>query len=196
VNLLGSPPGGNRLDWYGRWIAIAGVFLVVSGRLSHTDGLTLLGLAIAIFGIGLGFRASNANLQIYARQLIPGGTNQADPFAGKSDATPTESVAAPPHIYVGTVVWVGGIGKGVRLELSSWGLRIKSTWMSGLLMGKQPSWTVPWSSVRTVEVAKVSGTGSAPGAVKFSITEPSTVFLFFSRRPTELLEDARGHLAK
>ena len=194
MNLLGSPPGGNRLDWYGRWIAIAGVFLVVSGRLSHTDGLLLLGLAIAIFGIGLGFRASNANLQMYARQLIPGGINQADPFANITDGGPTE--AALPHVYVGTVVWVAGIGKGVRLELSSWGLRIKSTWMSGLLMGKQPSWTLPWSSVRTVELAKASGTGSAPSAVKFSITEPSTVFLFFSRRPTALLDDARGHLAK
>jgi len=167
---------------------------VVSGRLSHSNGLLVLGLAIALVGIGLGLRAGRSYMRIYVRELIPGGTNQVDPFAGHLNAAQPGGAAGSHHAYVGTVVWAGGIGKGVRLELSSWGLSLKSTWMSGLLMGKQPSWRLPWSSVRAVEVAKIPGTGSAPSPVKFSIAEPSTVFLFFCRTPAALLEDVLGRI--
>ena len=74
MNVLGSSPGGNRLDRYGRWIALAGVGLVVSGRLSRSAGVVVFGLAVAVVGIVLGLRAARSNLQVYVRQLIPGGT--------------------------------------------------------------------------------------------------------------------------
>jgi hypothetical protein len=194
--MLGSSPGGNRLDQYGRWIALAGVVLVVSGRLSRSGGVVVFGLVVAITGIVLGLRASSSNLQSYVRQLIPGGTTaQRDPFAGLSVAQ-AEGSAGPGAAYIGTVAWAGGIGKGVRMELSPLGLRIKPTWMSRLLLGKRPSWTLSWSTVRAVEVAKLAGTGSAPSPVKFTITEPSTVFLFFCRTPAVLLEDVRVRLGQ
>src|SRR2546428_2245536 len=190
-------PGGNRLDRYGRWIALAGVGLVVSGRLSRSGGLVVFGLVVAVAGIVLGLRAARSNLQIYVRQLIPGGgTTQRDPFAGQLAVAPAEGPAEPGAAYIGTVAWAGGIGKGVRMELSPSGLRIKPTWMSRLLLGKRSSWTLSWSAVRAVEVLKLPGTGSAPSPVKFTITEPSTVFLFFCRTPAVLLEDVRGRLGQ
>lgn len=130
-------------------------------------------------------------MQRYVRELIPGGTNQPDPFAGQVSGGQLE---APDGIgrYLGTVVWPGGIGKGTLLALSSSGLSINPTWMSGLLMAKRPSWTVPWSAVRGVESVKIPQTGSAPAPVKFTIAQPSTVFLFFCRTPTALREDALG----
>ena len=195
MNVLGSSPGGNRLDRYGRWIALAGVGLVVSGRLSRSGGVVVFGLAVAVVGIVLGLRAARSNLQVYVRQLIPGGTTtQGDPFARQVTEVEAEGPGRSGPAYVGTVVWAGGIGKGVRMELSPSGLRINPTWMSRLLMGKRPSWTLSWSTVRAAEVAKLPGTGSAPALVKFTITEPSTVFLFFCRTPAALLEDVRGRL--
>jgi hypothetical protein len=194
--MLGSSPGGNRLDRYGRWIALAGVALVVSGRLSRSGGVVVFGLAVAITGIVLGLRASSSNVESYVRQLIPGGTTaQRDPFAGLTVAE-SEGSAGPGAAYIGTVAWAGGIGKGVRMELSPLGLRIKPTWMSRLLLGQRPSWTLSWSTVRAVEVAKLAGTGSAPSPVKFTVTEPSTVFLFFCRTPAVLLEDVRVRLGQ
>ena len=190
MSVRGSFPGGNQLDRYGRWIAIAGIALLVSGRLSHSGGVVLVGLAIAVAGIGLGLRAARSTMQIYVQELIPGGTNQRDPFLGQPNAVPSDGSAEPHRTYVGTVVWAGGIGKAVRLELSSRGLSIESTWLSGLLMSKRPAWTLSWSTVRSVEVATIAGTGSGPSPVKFSVAEPSTVFLFFCRTPTALLEDA------
>jgi hypothetical protein len=189
VNVQGSSPRGNQLDRYGKWVAFAGIALVVTGRLSNSGGLLLFGLAIAILGIGLGVQARRSYMQIYVRELIPGGTDQADPFAGQMSGGQS---AAPDGIrrYVGTVVWPGGIGKGILLELSSSGLSTKPTWMSGPLMAKRPSWTLPWSAVRNVEIAKIPETGSAPPPVKFSIAQPSAVFLFFCRTPAALLEDA------
>jgi len=169
---------------------------VVSGRLSHNDGVFLLGFAITIAGLSLGIRAGRSNMQIYVRELIPGGTNQADPFAGQPTSTQPAGAARSQHAYIGTVVWPGGIGKGVRLELTSSGLSITSTWISGLLMSKQPSFSLPWSSVRAVELATVPGMGSAPAPVKFSIAQPTTVFLFFYRMPTALLEDVRRHMSQ
>lgn len=191
MNVRGSSPRGNQLDRYGKWVAIAGIALVVSGRLSNSGGLLLFGFAIAILGIGLGAQARRSYMQIYVRELIPGGTDQADPFAGLVSGGQAE---APDRIrrYVGTVVWPGGIGKGILLELSSSGLSTKPTWMSGLLMAKRPSWTLPWSAVRDAEIAKIPETGSAPSPVKFAIAEPSTVFLFFCRTPAALLDDVRG----
>ena len=190
VNVRGSSPRGNQLDRYGKWVAIAGIALVVLGRLSNSGGLLLFGLAIAILGIGLGFQAGRSYMQLYVRELIPGGTDQADPFAGQVSGGESEALDGIRR-YVGTVVWPGGIGKGILLELSSSGLRTKPTWMTGLLMAKRPSWTSPWSAVRSVEIATIPGTGSAPSPVKFSIAQPSTVFLFFCRTPAALLEDAR-----
>lgn len=196
MSVLGSSPGGNRLDRYGRWIAIAGIGLLVAGRLSHSGGVVLFGIAIAVAGIALGLRAARESIQIYVRELIPGGTDQRDPFEGQKNGVQSGSPPAQGHAYVGTVVWAGGIGKGMRLELSPSGLSIKPTWMSRLLMGKRPSWTLPWSTVRAVEVAKVPGTGSAPSPVKFTIAQPSTVFLFFCRTPAVLREDVLGRLGQ
>ena len=191
MNVRGSSPRGNQLDRYGKWVAIAGIALVVLGRLSNNGGVLLFGLAIALAGIGLGIQAGRSYMQRYVRELIPGGTDQADPFAGQVSAGQSE---APVGIrrYVGTVVWPGGIGKGILLELSSSGLSTKPTWMSRLLMAKRPSWTLPWSAVRAVEIATIPETGSAPSPVKFSIAQPSTVFLFFCRTPTALLDDVHG----
>src|SRR5438132_7230846 len=187
MNVLGSSPGGNRLDRYGRWIALAGVGLVVSGRLSRSAGVVVFGLAVAVVGIVLGLRAARSNLQVYVRQLIPGGTTtQGDPFARQVTEVEAEGRARSGPAYVGTVVWAGGIGKGVRMELSPSGLRIQPTWVSLLLMGKRPSWTLSWSTVRAAELAKLPGTGSAPAPVKFTLTEPSTVFLFISRTTAAL----------
>jgi hypothetical protein len=185
----GSSPRGSQLDRYGKWVAIAGIALVVSGRLSNSGGLLLFGLAIAILGIGLGIQARRSYMQIYVRELIPGGTNHVDPFAGQVSGGQVE---APDGIrrYVGTLVSPGGIGKGILLELSSSGLSTKPTWMSGLLMAKRPSWALPWSAVQGVEIVKIPETGSAPPPVKFSIAQPSAVFLFFCRTPAALLEDA------
>jgi hypothetical protein len=190
VNVRGSSPRGSQLDRYGKWVAIAGIALVVSGRLSNSGGLLLFGLAIAILGIGLGIQARRSYMQIYVRELIPGGIDQADPFADQVSGGQSEG---PDGIrrYVGTVVWPGGIGKGILLELSSSGLSTKPTWMSGLLMAKRPSWALPWSAVKGVEIAKIPDTGSAPSPVKFSIAQPSTVFLFFCRTPAALLEDVQ-----
>lgn len=187
--MRGSAPRGNQLDRYGKWVAIVGIALVVSGRLSNSGGVLLFGLAIAILGIWLGVQARRSYVQMYVRELIPGGTDQADPFAGQVSGGQSQ---APDGIrrYVGTVVWPGGIGKGILLELSSSGLSIKPTWMSALLMAKRPSWTLPWSAVRGVEMVKIPETGSAPPPVKFSIAQPSAVFLFFCRTPAALLEDA------
>lgn len=187
--MRGSSPRGNQLDRYGKWVAIVGIALVVSGRLSNNGGVLVFGLAIAILGIGLGVQARRSYVQMYVRELIPGGTDQADPFAGQVSAGQSE---APVGIrrYVGTVVWPGGIGKGILLELSSSGLSVKPTWLSRLLMAKRPSWSLPWSAVRGVEIVKIPETGSAPSPVKFSIAQPSTVFLFFCRTPAALLGDA------
>jgi len=195
VNVRGSSPRGNQLDRYGKWVAIAGIALVVLGRLSNNGGLLLFGLAIVLAGIGLGIQAGRSYMQMYVRELIPGGTDQADPFAGQVSAGQSET---PDRIrrYVGTVVWPGGVGKGILLELSSSGLSTRPTWMSGLLMAKRPSWTLPWFAVRAVEIAKIPETGSAPSPVKFSIAQPSTVFLFFCRTPAALLEDVRGRQGK
>ena len=189
--MRGSSPRGNQLERYGRWVAIVGIALVVSGRLSNSFGLLLFGLALALAGIGLGIQAGRSYMQIYVRELIPGGTDQADPFAGQVSGGQPE---APEGIrrYVGTVVWPGGIGKGILLELSSSGISTKPTWMTGLLMAKRPTWTLPWSVVRGVEIATIPGTGSAPSPVKFSIAQPSTVFLFFCRTPAALLKDVLG----
>jgi hypothetical protein len=189
--MRGSSPRGTQLDRYGRWVAIAGIVLVVSGRLSNSLGPLLFGLALALLGIGLGIRAGRSYMQIYVRELIPGGTDQADPFAGPVNSGQSE---APDGIrrYVGTVAWPGGIGRGVLLEVSSSGLSINSTWMSGLLLSKRPSWTLPWSAVRGVEIASIPGIGSAPPPVKFSIAQPSTLFLFFYRTPAALVDDVRG----
>jgi hypothetical protein len=192
----GSSSEGPRLDRYGRWIAVAGIGLIVSGRLSHSTGVVLFGLAIAVAGIVLGLRAGSSYMQIYVRELIPGGTDQRDPFEGRFSSGQAADPPAPRAAYVGTVVWAGGVGKAVRLELSPSGLGINPTWMSRLLMGKQPSWTLPWSTVRAVEVAKIPGTGTAPSPVKFTISEPSTVFLFFCRTPAVLLEDVRMRIKK
>jgi hypothetical protein len=189
VNVRGSSPRGNQLDRYGRWVAIAGIALVVSGRLSNSGGLLLFGLALALLGIGLGIQARRSYMQIYVRELIPGGTNQVDPFVGPVSGGQLEGLDGIRR-YVGTVVSPGGIGRGILLELSSSGLSTKPTWMSGLLMAKRPSWALPWSAVRSVEIAKISETGSAPPPVKFSIAQPSAVFLFFCRTPAALLEDA------
>jgi hypothetical protein len=189
VNILGSSPRGNQPDRYGKWVAIAGIALVVLGRLSNSGGLLLFGLAIALLGIGLGIRAGRLYMQIYVRELIPGGTDQADPFAGQVSGGQSEGPDGVRR-YVGTVVWPGGIGKGIILELSSSGLSTKPTWMSGLLMSKRPSWALPWSAVRSIEIAKIPETGSAPPPVKFSIAQPSAVLLFFCRTPAALLEDA------
>ena len=191
MNVRGSSPRGNQLDRYGRWVAIAGIALVVLGRLSNNGGVLLFGLAIALAGIGLGIQAGRSYMQIYVRALIPGGTDQADPFAGQVSGGQLEAPAGIRR-YVGTVVWPGGVGKGIILELSSSGLRTKPTWMSRLLMAKRPSWTLPWSAVRAVEIAKIPETGSAPSPVKFSIAQPSTVFLFFCRTPAALLDDVRA----
>jgi hypothetical protein len=190
VKIWGSSPRG-QLDRYGRWVAISGIVLVVSGRLSNSFGPLLFGLALALVGIGLGIQAGRSYMQIYVRELIPGGTNQADPFAGQVNSGQSE---APDGIrrYVGTVVWPGGIGKGILLELSPSGMSTKPTWITGLLMAKRPSWTLPWSTVRGVEIATIPGTGSAPSPVKFSIAQPSTAFLFFCRAPAALLDDVRG----
>jgi len=184
----GSSPRGNQLDRYGKWVAIVGIALVVSGRLSNNGGLLVFGLAIAILGIGLGVQARRSYVQLYVRELIPGGTDQTDPFAGQVSGGQSE---APDGIrrYVGTVVWPGGIGKGILLELSSSGLSVKPTWLSGLLIAKRPSWTLAWSAVGGVEIVKIPETGSAPPPVKFSIAQPSAVFLFFCRTPAPLLED-------
>ena len=162
---------------------------MVSGRLSNSGGLLLFGLALALVGIGLGIQARRSYMQIYVRELIPGGTNQVDPFAGQVSGGQLE---APDRIrrYVGTVVSPGGIGKGILLELSSSGLSVKPTWLSRLLMAKRPSWTLPWSAVRSVEIVRIPETGSAPPPLKFSIAQPSAVFLFFCRTPAALLEDA------
>ena len=186
-----SSPRGNQLDRYGKWVAIVGIALVVSGRLSNNGGVLVFGLAIAILGIALGVQARRSYVQMYVRELIPGGTDQADPFAGQVSGGHSEAQDGIRR-YVGTVVWPGGIGKGILLELSSSGLSIKPTWMSGLLMAKRPSWTLPWSAMRGVEIAKIPETGSAPSPVKFTIAEPSTVFLFFCRTPAALLEDVLG----
>ena len=191
MNMPGSSPRGNQLDRYGKWVAIVGIALVVSGRLSNNGGVLLFGLAIAILGIGLGVRAGRSYMQMYVRELIPGGTDQADPFAGQVSGGQSEAPDGSRR-YVGTVVWPGGIGKGILLALSSSGLSINPTWMSGLLMAKRPSWTLPWSAVRGVEIAKIPETGSAPSPVKFTLAEPSTVFLFFCRTPAALLEDVLG----
>jgi hypothetical protein len=112
-----------------------------------------------------------------------------DPFAGQVSGGQLD---APDRIrrYVGTVVSPGGIGRGILLELSSSGLSTKPTWMSGLLLAKRPSWALPWSAVRGIEIAKIPETGPGPSPVKFSIAQPSTVFLFFCRTPAALLEDA------
>jgi hypothetical protein len=131
-------------------------------------------------------------MRIYVQELIPGGTDQADPFAGQLNSGHSEALDGIRR-YVGTVAWPGGIGKGILLELSSSGMSTKPTWMTGLLMAKRPSWTLPWSAVRGVEIATIPGTGSAPSPVKFSIAQPSTVFLFFCRRPTALLANVREH---
>jgi hypothetical protein len=131
-------------------------------------------------------------MRIYVRELIPGGTDQADPFAGQVNSGQSEALDGIRR-YVGTVVWPGGIGKGILLELSSSGISTKPTWMTGLLMAKRPSWTLPWSALRGVEIATIPGTGSAPSPVKFSIAQPATVFLFFCRTPTALLADVREH---
>src|SRR2546421_12565135 len=114
MNVLGSSPGGNRLDRYGRWIALAGVGLVVSGRLSRSGGVVVFGLAVAVVGVVLGLRAARSNLQVYVRQLIPGGTTtQGDPFAvGQVTVVQAEGPGGSGPAYVGTVVWAGGIGKG------------------------------------------------------------------------------------
>ena len=189
--MRGSSPRGNQLDRYGKWVAIVGIALVVSGRLSNNGGVLLFGLAIAILGIGLGVRAGRSYMQMYVRELIPGGTDQADPFSGQVSGGQSEAPDGSRR-YVGTVVWPGGIGKGILLALSSSGLSINPTWMSGLLMARRPSWTVPWSAVRGVEIAKIPEAGSAPSPVKFTLAEPSTVFLFFCRTPAALLEDVLG----
>jgi hypothetical protein len=189
--MRGSSPRGNQLERYGRWVAIAGIALVVTGRLSNSLGLLLFGLAVALLGVGLGIQAGRSSMQIYVRELIPGGTDQADPFAGQVNS----GQSVPPdgiRRYVGTVVWPGGIGKGILLELSSSGMSTKPTWMTGLLMAKRPTWTLPWSAVRGVEIATIPGTGSAPSPVKFSIAQPASVFLFFCRTPAALVEDVRG----
>ena len=187
--MRGSSPRGNQLERYGRWVAIVGIAFVVSGRLSNSGGLLLFGLALALAGIGLGIQAGRSYMQIYVRELIPGGTDQADPFAGQVSGGQLE---APDRIrrYVGTVVSPGGIGKGILLELSSSGLSVKPTWLSRLLMAKRPSWTLPWSAVRSVEIVRIPETGSAPPPLKFSIAQPSAVFLFFCRTPAALMEDA------
>ena len=196
VRNRGSSSEGPRLDRYGRWIAVAGIGLIVSGRLSHSTGVVLFGLAIAVAGVVFGLRAGGSYMQIYIRELIPAGTDQRDPFEGRFSGGQSEGPPGPRAGYVGTVVWTGGIGKAVRLELSPSGLRINPTWMSRLLMGKQPSWTLPWSTVRAVEVVKIPGTGSAPAPVKFTVAEPSTVFLFFCRNPAALREEVRGRLGE
>jgi hypothetical protein len=187
--MQGSSPRGNQLDRYGKWVAIAGIALVVLGRLSNNGGLLVFGLAIAILGIGLGVQGRRSYMQMYVRELIPGGTDQTDPFAGQVSGGQSEALDGIRR-YVGTVVWPGGIGKGILLELSSSGVSVKPTWLSGLLIAKRPSWTLPWSAVRGVEIVKIPETGSAPPPIKFSIAQPSAVFLFFCRTPAALLEDA------
>jgi hypothetical protein len=192
MNVPGSSPRRNQQDRYGRWIAVAGIALMVSGRFSHSGGLVLFGFAIGVVGIGLGVQAGRKYMQTYVRALIPGGARQGDPFAGVPKGASSGSPDGLLTTYLGTVVWPGGIGKGIRLELSSWGLSIEPTWLSRVLMAKRPSWELPWSAVRAVEIAKVPGTGSGPSPVKFSIAQPSTVFLFFCRTPKTLLDDAMG----
>jgi hypothetical protein len=173
-----------------------GLLAIAVSRRANSSALLLVGLLLAVAGIGLALSAARTRVKSYARELMPVPPDAgADPFADDSNPVPEDAFQQPLR-YAGTAASPRGISEGLVLEVSEWGLRLRTGWLGRLKRQRHLSWQRPWRSVESVDLPELAKIRSAHRPVKISINDPSSVFLFFTPRPEALAQVLRSRIAR